>query len=125
MTFKKTKVVLVLIFIISVILISVFAYKNKKMVSFLPTPPVMAITDPVPEPMMVQPEPMVPEFEMPSVPKMDDALFIVPSTSIGISTRDGRNKNIDIRGTPPVAISDVKPIWNLSPNRLPIQSNTF
>jgi hypothetical protein len=63
---------------------------------------------------------------LPSIPIANDELFLMPNSSIGVSTRDGRVKNIDIRGTPPVTVSEKGPIWNLGSNRLaPRQTNSF
>ena len=59
---------------------------------------------------------------LPSVPIANDELFLMPNSSIGTSTRDGRVKNIDIRGTPAVTVSEDGPIWNLGSNRLPAQT---
>lgn len=125
MAFKKTKVALVLI-VISIILVVVFSvYKNKGSIKqYLPS--YVVVPSPTPAPVSAPEAVKLSDTVTEVVPDLsENALFIVPSTSIGISTRDGRNKNIDIRGTPPVTIHSDAPLWNLSPNRLPIRSTTF
>jgi hypothetical protein len=133
MTFRKSKLSLIAIVFVIIVISVIAVYKYRKTVTYympmklsqpLPVstksvrvsndaPTVLPDAPSEPEP---KPEPVAPPVD-------DDALFVVPNTSIGVSTRDGRVKNIDIRGTPPVALTDQAPIWNISPNRLPIQSN--
>ena len=123
--------------------------KGQKKVTFNETSMVMdTASKPASKPQMAEPEPEVanggngglatgemngtgassmptmaptalPQLELP-VGDDEERLYIAPSHTIGINTRDGRVKNVDIRGTKTVNQDNPGPIWNLAPNRLPI-----
>ena len=124
MAYTKTKIVVLMV---AVIVISFVVYKvsmKLKAKSLL-----VSKTVTFDEPTFVETpdvEPPQVAKEIPAVPTADDELFLMPNSSIGVSTRDGRVKNVDIRGTPPVTIAEKGPIWNLGSNRLPPrQTNSF
>jgi glucose dehydrogenase len=114
---KRSYILMVLAVLTVLIVLGVVAYKMKKRsktVTFDKIP-VMVNTNaaPIPE------EIVIPEEEEEEV-GMSNAVFLTPNHTIGQNTRDGRIKNIDIRGSPSVTITENKPIWNLSPNTLPL-----
>lgn len=115
---KKSVILMTVVFLIVIIGIAAFIYQMSKTGKVVKEPAPFVTFD-KPETVEAESQPNVP-VEQARTPDV----YITPSSSIGISTRDGRNKNVDIRGTPNVAISaDKAPVWNLSPNTLPIQSN--
>ena len=101
---SKKKIVLVLVLLVVVAAAAVVAHKKmgKKLVTF--SEPLVAAAPGDGTVALEEPEPA------------PEPAYVVPSHTLGINTRDGSIRNVDIRGAPALTITEDVPIWGISSN---------